>query len=172
MPRFGSYATFVGYAAGSIVALRSGGRHVLRPMLGSLRPSSAVVVGALFGILGCLCQLASPRYYCLPQPCTPPSLADPSPTLIAIGVVIVTPIFETIVFQGWIQTRLSQFFGLLVGAVITTALFILMHFGVSVTLLVMAVSFCWIRIRWGSLLSITIAHSIANLGIFILSQSR
>ena len=77
---------------------------------------------------------------------------------------ILAPVFETIAFQGWLQTRLTYIFGQTIGFWATVVLFILVHIELSPTIVVAAVALCFLRAGSKSLACVMLAHALVNIG--------
>jgi membrane protease YdiL (CAAX protease family) len=92
-------------------------------------------------------------------------------SLIGVGIVaaLVAPVFEELLFRGFLQPVLSRSLGTAAGIVITAALFGALHvpeysnawqYGVAIT--VVGIAFGYARARTGSLLPSTVMHASFN----------
>jgi membrane protease YdiL (CAAX protease family) len=92
--------------------------------------------------------------------------------LLANGVLV--PIIEELAWRGVIQTGLMESYGMIVGSVLTAAAFVLKHVIVDwgepwfrlVALIVLALLFCGLRARFG-----TVSSTISHIGVNTISTA-
>lgn len=89
--------------------------------------------------------------------------------LFAITAVLVAPIFEELLFRGFLQPLLSRTFGAIAGVLITAALFGSLHlfqyslaWQYAVVIFLAGVVFGWARARTGSVIPGTVMHCCFN----------
>ena len=121
-------------------------------------------MGVVVALATLLCSWIAPESFCLAGPCVgfTPTAMD------YIGALILAPITETIFFQGWVQTRLDQYFGGISAVTLTTLLFATLHLELSLALFVLAAALSILRWRTGSLGAVMLAHFLYNVGVTIL----
>lgn len=166
-PSLSVFAMPIAYATGTIFALAAGGKRICAVLLGTLTVAEAVGFGTLLGALGALCVALSPPVYCIGGPCS--GAPHVSLWLLGFAVFLFAPIFETIVIQGWLQTRIADLFGPSTSTILTALVFIVIHARVSVVLVVLAFAFSIVRTKHQSLLAIMIAHTLANISAFLIT---
>lgn len=90
-------------------------------------------------------------------------LAMPGLPLVVVGIVAIAPVFEEIVFRGYVFTALDQVLPRWATQLGTAVAFGAMHgAGYSVPIGVLALFFGWLRARSGSLLPSILAHAVHN----------
>jgi membrane protease YdiL (CAAX protease family) len=151
-------------AVSAVVVLWSGGTSILPYIVGS-RPfwktglQILAIVAIAFGI-----QAVSSTTVCLLH-CT--GFAIPSGQIVT--ALVIAPLFETLVLQGWAQTSLSATFGKAVGLVATAILFVLIHVAISPMIVFAAFALCWLRYKSDSLGAVWLAHGLINCGVWVLA---
>lgn len=159
----GLEATNIAYAAVSIIVIWRGGSSILRPLLGT-RPIIGLLLSASIAAIGTALRLAMPMLI-------PGGTLEQNPSVssiqLAANVLVLAPLAETLIFQGWIQTKLGGAMRPSIALVSTAALFLASHLQASVSMAFMAVALCWLRSRSGSLLAVFVAHSVFNLLILL-----
>lgn len=89
--------------------------------------------------------------------------AMPGLVLVVVGIVLIAPVFEEIVFRGYVFTALDQVLPRWATQLGTAAAFGALHGpGYSVPIGVLALFFGWLRARSGSLLPSILAHAVHN----------
>ena len=116
------------------------------------------LTAAGIGITVLAYRLFPEQHYCLVPHCIDFLQFLPSDF---VAVLLLAPLFESIVFQGWFQTVLQRS-GSLIAIAGTSAVFILVHLAVSPFLLVAALVFSLLRFYTRSLLYVIIAHVAIN----------
>jgi membrane protease YdiL (CAAX protease family) len=154
-------------------------RAVVDLRLGSTRPRTDVVLGALFGaglfaattlgvfpVVRLLWELVAGNP---PSPITQPVVpADPGPAQLVVGVIAViaaAPIGEELFFRGMIFGSLRSRFGFWVAGAISSAVFAIVHVQPPLVILMFFVGFAlaFIYERRGSLTASIAAHAAFNL---------
>ncbi len=134
----------------------------------SFHPGLAAIcgVGLAFAVAGLVTLMRAPK---VPSPIE--QFTNSPATLAIIGVMAVTaaPVFEELLFRGFLQPVFSRTFGTAIGIVITAALFGLLHipeysyvwqYGAAITLI--GIVFGYVRHRTGSLIPSTAMHAAFN----------
>lgn len=87
-----------------------------------------------------------------------------------VGLVVVAPFVEEIVFRGFMLPAFAQSFGFAGGAVATSLLFGLAHWQVNVAIatFVLGLLLAWLYKRTGSLWPAILFHSLKNLVAFVI----
>lgn len=89
----------------------------------------------------------------------------------ALQTFLIVPVLEELVFRGVFQNRLTQKYGWKSGILLTSFLFMLIHYGKFDQMLLSAMfSFLvgWLFYRTRSLLLCIVFHILVNIGIFII----
>jgi len=162
------FATPIAYGIlTTAVAMRSG-RSLRAPLVGALPLWQTILLTISGSGIIVLAQFLFPARSCFFQACGTAS-AQGTLTLL-IFVLLLAPVAETIVMQGWFQTRIAEVLGPGIAFGLTAAVFVGIHLGVSFALVVAACVMSWLRVSSRSLASIIVVHAVANLGIFLLSR--
>lgn len=89
--------------------------------------------------------------------------------IFAITAVLVAPLFEELLFRGFLQPLLSRTFGLLAGILLTSALFGSLHlfqyslaWQYALIIFLAGVAFGWVRARTRSVVPSTVMHCCFN----------
>ena len=91
----------------------------------------------------------------------------------ALQTFLVIPVLEELVFRGVFQNRLTQSYGWKLGILITSILFMLIHYG-QLDQMILSVIFSFLSgylfHRTNSLLLCVVFHVLVNIGIFMLGN--
>ncbi|WP_201535780.1 CPBP family intramembrane glutamic endopeptidase [Psychrobacter ciconiae] len=90
--------------------------------------------------------------------------------LLVFVMVVVAPIYEELVFRGLLWSAIAEQFeaprGLIIASLVTSIIFALIHLQYGIyemsTIVILALIFCWARIKSGSLLLPMLLHIINN----------
>jgi uncharacterized protein len=104
-------------------------------------------------------------------------------TLFAVTAVLVAPVFEELLFRGFLQPLLSRTFGLVAGVLLTSALFGSLHlfqyslaWQYALIIFLAGVAFGWVRARTRSVVPGTLMHccfnSVSVFGYLITSHPK
>lgn len=90
--------------------------------------------------------------------------------LLLISICVFPAIFEEIGFRGVIQERLVRVAGFTLGILITSILFVALHFNIlsAPYLLLLSIFLCWVRARTASIYPSIIIHFLHNLAVLFL----
>lgn len=157
-----------------IIRLRGGSvRHYL-----ALKPLSWPVSIKMLGLLLVFMIVSQVLTYFLDE--TPLTFVDPlyqsvsSVWLLVFAMVIVAPLYEELIFRGILWSTIAEQFaassvryhGAIVASVVTSLIFAVIHVQYGIyeisTIVVLALLFCYARIRSGSLLLPMLMHIINN----------
>lgn len=137
------------------------------PVLRVLRayaPFAAVWLGLTIGYLQVMHGVG---WSVLPQPAlerlAESGLATPGFALSVLGIVVLAPVFEEVVFRGYLFCALATVLPPVATQLLTAALFGLVH-GLDYALPIgtLALLFGWLRTRYQSLLPSIFAHAVHN----------
>ncbi len=130
-------------------------------MAGVLRVGAAWRFGALtvagIGLTVLASRVFPQQYYCLVPHCMDVAFLPSD----IVGVLLAAPLFESIVFQGWLQTVLQRS-GAMIAIAGTSVAFIMIHLAISPFLLVAALVLSLLRFYTRSLSYVIIAHTAIN----------
>lgn len=140
----------------------------------AIKPFDIKIAIAMIGILLLFMIASQALTYVLDK--EPLDFVDPlfssvsSVWLLVIVMVVVAPIYEELVFRGLLWSAIAEQFesprGLIIASLITSFIFALIHLQYGVyeisTIVVLALIFCWARIKSGSLLLPMLLHIINN----------
>ncbi|WP_259365030.1 CPBP family intramembrane glutamic endopeptidase [Psychrobacter sp. GP33] len=144
-------------------------RHYL-----ALTPFSWVTAGAMIGIL--VIFMLGSQVLTNWMDRTPLDFVDPlyqsvdSVWLLVIAMVIVAPIYEELVFRGLLWSAISEQFstprGAVIASIVTSIIFAVIHLQYGLyeitTIMLLALIFCYARIKSGSVLLPILLHIINN----------
>jgi uncharacterized protein len=89
--------------------------------------------------------------------------------LFAVTAILIAPVFEELLFRGFLQPLLSRTFGVIAGVLITAALFGSLHlfqyalaWQYAAIIFLAGVAFGWVRARTGSVIPGTLMHCCFN----------
>ena len=82
--------------------------------------------------------------------------------LIVLFAVVLQPLFEEILFRGFLLELLGARFGMKAGVVISSVVFGVLHGSAVVPITALAFALAWIKLRTGSLWSVFLVHAIHN----------
>lgn len=158
-----------------IIRLRGG---KLRPYL-ALKPFSFAVGMGMLGVLLIFMIASQALTYMLDM--TPLVFVDPlyqsvsSIWLLVFAMVVVAPIYEEVIFRGILWSAIAEQFtmpsysanhGAIVASIVTSLIFAIIHVQYGVyeisTIVVLALIFCYARIKSGSLLLPIALHIVNN----------
>lgn len=157
---------------------RSRYRRPVLPSLGWRRSNFNLWITAIGGVVLAFAVAGLAALLHTPKVDSPMDKLAASPVLLAIFAVMavtVAPLFEEMLFRGFIQPLLVRSFGLIVGIVLTAALFGSLHgpeysfawqYVAAVTLVGIVLG--WIRARANSIIPSTIMHGCYN-AIFVIA---
>ena len=140
----------------------------------ALTPFSWVTAGAMIGILVIFMLSSQVLTNWLDK--TPLDFVDPlyqsvdSVWLLVIAMVIVAPIYEELVFRGLLWSAISEQFsksrGTVIASIVTSIIFAVIHLQYGLyeitTIMLLALIFCYARIKSGSVLLPILLHIINN----------
>ena len=140
----------------------------------ALTPFSWVTAAAIIGILMLFMLASQILTYWLDK--TPLDFVDPlyqsvnSVWLLIIAMVIVAPIYEELVFRGLLWSAIKEQFptqrGTIIASILTSVIFAIIHLQYGLyeitTIVLLAMIFCYARIKSGSLLLPILLHIINN----------
>ena len=145
----------------------------------ALRPFSLVTGMGMLGLLLIFMIVSQALTYVLDM--SPLSFVDPlyqsvsSVWLLIFAMVIVAPIYEEVVFRGILWSAIEEQFdassypvhrGAIVASVVTSLIFAVIHVQYGIyeisTIVILALIFCYARIRSGSLLLPILLHILNN----------
>jgi membrane protease YdiL (CAAX protease family) len=107
------------------IALR-GGTNARSVMLGTLTPLRAVLLGIAAGLAGAALAVAlAVALHTAAVPWSPIRPPHPDARWIALALVLPNAAAAAVVFQGWLQTKLSVPFGVWGAAAATLAIFVI-----------------------------------------------
>lgn len=164
-------------------------RHQSRPVFQSLGwrrstfpPAAAILCGLLLSavVAGFIYLLHAPE---VPSPIDIMVKSRLSLILVALLAAVAAPIFEELLFRGFLQPLLSRTFGVVVGILITSILFGALHFSeyqsawqYAVAISIVGVALGAARAWSGSLIPSTLMHAAFNgvsvLGLFLTKFSK
>ena len=145
----------------------------------ALRPFSLAVGMAMIGLLLIFMISSQALTYALDK--TPLDFVDPlyqsvsSVWLLVLAMVIVAPIYEELIFRGLLWSAIAEQFtsasdaghrGAIVASLVTSTIFAVIHLQYGMyeisTIVVLALLFCYARIKSGSLILPMLLHIINN----------
>lgn len=174
-----SISIFIGallLSALSVLLVRVRGGDVTRYL--ALKPFSWSVAIALVGIWLLFMIGSEALTYWLDK--TPLDFVDPlyqsvsSVWLLIVAMVIIAPLYEELIFRGLLWSAIAEQFsgqqgaarGTMVASVVTSLIFALIHLQYGIyeisTIIVLALIFCYARIKSGSLLLPMLLHILNN----------
>ncbi len=142
-------------------------RSNIRPVI-----AGAGGVALAFAVSGLASLLHTPK---VPSPIDKLTNSPLSLTIVAIMAITIAPLFEELLFRGFIQPLLSRTFGVVAGVLLTAALFGALHapeyswawqYAVAVSLA--GAVFGWLRARTNSIIPSTFMHGCYN-GVFVVA---
>lgn len=156
----------------SVLIVRLQGSSVRQYL--ALKPFSVAIGIGLFGLLLLFIIGSELLTYFLDK--NPLLFVDPlyqsvsSVWLLIVAMVIVAPIYEELVFRGLLWSAIAEQFsahrGMLVASIVTSLIFAIIHLQYGIyeisTIIVLAMLFCYARIKSGSLLLPILLHIINN----------
>ncbi len=156
-----------------ILMIRAKGASVRRYLM--IEPFSLVITIKMLGLL--LLFMIGSQVLTYVLDATPSAFIDPlyesvsSVWLLVLAIVIVVPIYEEMVFRGILWTAIAEQFasserGAVVASLVTSFIFATIHLQYGLyeisTIIVLALLFCYARIKSGSLLLPILLHSVNN----------
>lgn len=156
----------------SVLIIRLKGANIGQYL--ALTPFSLVVAMGFFGLLLLFMIGSEALTYLLDK--SPTDFVDPlyesvsSVWLLVIAMVIIAPIYEELVFRGILWSAIAEQFseqrGALIASVVTSIIFAVIHLQYGLyeisTIVVLALLFCYARIKSGSLLLPMLLHILNN----------
>ena len=152
----------------SVLIVRLKGANVRRYL--ALTPFSLAVGIGLIGLLLLFMIGSEALTYLLDK--SPLDFVDPlyesvsSVWLLVIAMVIIAPIYEELVFRGILWSAIAEQRGALVASGVTSIIFAVIHLQYGLyeisTIVILALLFCYARIKSGSLLLPILLHMLNN----------
>lgn len=81
-----------------------------------------------------------------------------------VALVVLAPLFEEVIFRGYLYGRLRKYSGVVLSALLTSALFALVHFqwNVSIDVFVLSLFLCFLREKFNSVWPGVFVHAFKN----------
>lgn len=97
-----------------------------------------------------------------------------SPIMLFVAVGLLAPVFEELLFRGWLFGKLNESYGGILAVLVTSVLFTLIHmqYGwmIRITIMVLSLILGMIRLRTGSVLASMVVHIANNVIATILAM--